>query len=796
MRCLLLLLIGLPLLISAAPTRRFLFLAAANDGGPGRLPLRYALSDAQDFSKVLETFGGVESADAVFLSQPDSASLLAGLHAFGAQISAARKQGTRTELLFYYSGHADEDGLLLGTQRLGYRNLRRTVDSLPADVRLAVLDACASGGALRAKGGVRRPAFLVDESHDLRGGAVLTSSAANEASHESDSLGGSFFTQALLTGLRGAADADHDGRVTLNEAYRYAYQETLRRTEEAKAGSQHPSVDMDLSGSGDVVLTDLHQASAHILLDTMLSGQLSLRDSLGHLVAELRKLPGAPLDLGLESGRYRILFEGRDGRHHADTLLATGQALHVNSALVERWELEPQLLTTASMPAAKDSLPFQDSLPKAPFVNIGLLPPLDMLGQDGPRMAQRSAAELAMAEAGSIRGIQYGSGAAISHGDVRGAQWSIGVALQNGKEMSGVQQAAVSVARGKVRGAQFSSVASIARDGSIKGAQISSAFNMADTGIGAQLAFVNKATAWRGVQAGFVNLGAIHGAQAGFVNVGPFHGAQAGFVNVGKGGRGAQAGFVNVAKDAKASQYGFVNMTDTVAGLQAGFVNVAGRGNGTQMGFVNAAHFLHGAQMGFVNVTDTLRGLQLGFVNVSRVTDGLPIGLISWSSSLPLRVDAWMDENALPTLSLVWEWKWLHSQTDISCDAGLREHPVIGYGSSVGVQLPSQRWILSADIGSKTLTRGEYHQVEPSNAPKEWRLYTNQLLRARMMAGAWVLPHLGLFVGTGWTLLETGEAENNQALTSPMHGIPDRTWTDGLRAWPSLFAGVRLSLRN
>ncbi|MYF74865.1 MAG: hypothetical protein F4175_16275 [Gemmatimonadetes bacterium] len=43
--------------------RRFVLAAGANFGGVKRTPLRYAVSDAKHFARVLEMMGGVESED-------------------------------------------------------------------------------------------------------------------------------------------------------------------------------------------------------------------------------------------------------------------------------------------------------------------------------------------------------------------------------------------------------------------------------------------------------------------------------------------------------------------------------------------------------------------------------------------------------------------------------------------------------------------------------------------------------------------------------------------------------------
>ena len=81
-------------------------------------------------------------------------------------------------------------------------------------------------------------------SSDTRGYAflTLTSSSAEETAQESDRLKGSFFTHYLVSGMRGAADVSRDGKVTLNEAYQFAFHETLAQTVDTRSGAQHADV--------------------------------------------------------------------------------------------------------------------------------------------------------------------------------------------------------------------------------------------------------------------------------------------------------------------------------------------------------------------------------------------------------------------------------------------------------------------------------------------------------------------------------------------------------------------------
>jgi hypothetical protein len=310
---------------SPATVQRFALVAGANRGGGDRPLLQYAVSDAERFARVLADLGGVAPAQAIVLRQPQVRELEDAIDALRARVAAAsRAPGGRTEVIFYYSGHADEKGLLLGDDRYSYRSLRDRLDEVPADVRIAVLDACASGAITRLKGGRLRQPFLVDESADMRGHAFLTSSTESEAAQESDRLRGSYFTHFLVSGLRGAADLSGEGKVTLNEAYQFAFNETLGRTVDTKGGAQHPSYDINLSGTGDVVMTDLRQTTATLVLGQALDGRFFVRNARQELVVELYKPYGRTVELGLEPGAYEVRLERESAAMLARPRIAEG----------------------------------------------------------------------------------------------------------------------------------------------------------------------------------------------------------------------------------------------------------------------------------------------------------------------------------------------------------------------------------------------------------------------------------------------------------------------------------------
>src|SRR5262249_51800497 len=193
------------------------------------------------------------------------------------------------------------------------RTLRDQLAQIPADGRIAVLDACSSGAFTRMKSGKPRPAFLVDESSTMRGHAFLTSSSESEAAQESDRIRASYFTHYLISGFRGAADLSGDGKVTLNEAYQFAFNETLGRTVDTRGGAQHPSYDISMSGTGDVVMTDVRQTTATLVLGEDLEGRFFVRNAAQELIVELFKPRGRRVELAVEPGAYEVRVEREKG---------------------------------------------------------------------------------------------------------------------------------------------------------------------------------------------------------------------------------------------------------------------------------------------------------------------------------------------------------------------------------------------------------------------------------------------------------------------------------------------------
>jgi len=312
-----------------AAVERYAVIVGNNHGLAHESALRYAQTDARRIYEVLRDLGGFEALNMVLLQGEDAQTVRGSLLALNARIrQRVSSPGVQVMLLVYYSGHADGTSLHLGDSRLPLRELTQLVEGSSATFRIAVLDACKSGSLTRRKGGeiISPFSLLQDQTLPSEGLAFLTASAAGEDAQESDQLRGSFFTHALVSGLLGAADDNGDGRVVLDEAYRYAYEATLRSTSRTQAGIQHPSYRYDLRGKGTLTLTepgrhDPRRGRLQLPADQTIV--LMRTDAQGQVVAEV-DARARSRTLSLRPGRYFVRARGRDVLHEGQAQVVAG----------------------------------------------------------------------------------------------------------------------------------------------------------------------------------------------------------------------------------------------------------------------------------------------------------------------------------------------------------------------------------------------------------------------------------------------------------------------------------------
>lgn len=252
---------------TAAPPRlpRTAIVVGATAPATGRAALRHAHRDAEAIRDALVSVGGFEDGRVYVLRDPEPEALLALVRREAAALAGV-PQGL---LFFYFSGHADGGALYSAGKAVPVEALRAALDRPEVSLRVGVLDACQGGGWTRAKGLVPDAPFEVTLPQLLasEGSALIASSSGSESAHESDALGGSFFTHHFVAAMRGAADESRRGEVTLTAAFEYARQQTIRETARRAAEPQHPSFAINLRGRQDLILAQVTASPSVLAVD-------------------------------------------------------------------------------------------------------------------------------------------------------------------------------------------------------------------------------------------------------------------------------------------------------------------------------------------------------------------------------------------------------------------------------------------------------------------------------------------------------------------------------------------------
>jgi caspase domain-containing protein len=314
-----------PAAAEEAETWRVALVVGNNTGSGARPPLRYAEDDAGKLGRVLVELGGFREPDVQVLTGRPLGDVLAALNRARHKIALWHAAGRRVVVLFYYSGHSDGQVLELGQDRWAFADLRAALGSLGAEIRLAIIDSCRSGALLAEKGGSPGPNFDIRFTSDLAtsGEALLTSSAADELALESREIEASFFSHHLVSGLRGAADSSGDGRVTLSEAYHYAFVNTLLATSGTLTGPQHPAYDYRISGQGDLVLTNVGARGGTLSLPDGFDRILIADGARRSLMAELTS--SSAHRIALPPGQYVVQGRVRGHTYEARVAVAADQ---------------------------------------------------------------------------------------------------------------------------------------------------------------------------------------------------------------------------------------------------------------------------------------------------------------------------------------------------------------------------------------------------------------------------------------------------------------------------------------
>jgi ankyrin repeat protein len=213
-----------------------------------------------------------------------------------------------------------------------------------AERTLIIADACHSGGFSQMKpkaptSGIKQ---FLKEVKGSTGCAVITSGKEGQLSWEMPNLKNSVFTHNLIDGLKGKADRDHDGMVTLNEAYQYAYNLTREET----GGRQHPQFEGKVVGAFPLAFVGPPLSPAELKQRLFPAAQAGDTGKIEQLLAS-----GLDVNARNEENDTPLLVAAKHGRTEAVKLL-----LEKGADVEARNDARMTALTAAAAKGAVDAV--------------------------------------------------------------------------------------------------------------------------------------------------------------------------------------------------------------------------------------------------------------------------------------------------------------------------------------------------------------------------------------------------------------------------------------------------------
>jgi hypothetical protein len=309
--------------VPVAPSTTLVLVVASNRGPAlDRPPLQYADDDGAKYHEVFASLAGETNTTlltefdsdtarlfpqlAESVATPTRAHVEVAVERFARQASQARRLGQRVGFYFVFAGHGDVDegrGFLeLADSAFTADDLDALLRRIGADESHVILDSCNSFFVVNPrKPGGRRFATPRDAAEKLARqlpnvGVFLSTSAEAEVFEWSELQSG-VFSHAVRSGLMGAADANHDGRVSYEELAGFV----ATAAAEIKNPLYRPKVfARGPNGDDERTLFDLSQMHAlTVTVEPNASMRLAVRDRDGLRWLDAHKEAGQVLDLRL-----------------------------------------------------------------------------------------------------------------------------------------------------------------------------------------------------------------------------------------------------------------------------------------------------------------------------------------------------------------------------------------------------------------------------------------------------------------------------------------------------------------
>lgn len=132
-------------------------------------------------------------------------------------------------IVFYFTGHGYPGGFMCYGGGISYEDVINVMKKSKARKKMVFANACYSGNA-------RYTAERTDKQYN-QDIMFFLSSRTGEVSWQRSDMKNSFFTAYLERGLRGAADANHDKKISARELFDYVQPRVVER---ADTLNQHP----------------------------------------------------------------------------------------------------------------------------------------------------------------------------------------------------------------------------------------------------------------------------------------------------------------------------------------------------------------------------------------------------------------------------------------------------------------------------------------------------------------------------------------------------------------------------
>ncbi|KIG18553.1 hypothetical protein DB30_00238 [Enhygromyxa salina] len=344
--------------VVAEPARFALVIGSNETTSKEQKPLRFADDDAARIAELWRELGAEVELLTVFdqasqarfsglvksSQQPTKSKLDAAWARLLTKMDAAAAAGREVELLIYYAGHGDvgPDGqgfltLANGDTLTRHDLFSKLLGASPADHNHVIVDACRSEQFVLSRGEWQPdhgPADYGDSIREYLDGnhlgahpntGVVLAHSADQQTHEWERWEGGIFTHQLLSGLRGGADINGDGRIEYSElgafvsAANSGVGDTRARLEVAV---RPPRGDERAPLLVHERITDQRV----LLFAGGDSGRYSLEDARGVRLADLNHASGQPAYLRLPSGAVFLYRHARaDGSRDGEVKIAANE---------------------------------------------------------------------------------------------------------------------------------------------------------------------------------------------------------------------------------------------------------------------------------------------------------------------------------------------------------------------------------------------------------------------------------------------------------------------------------------